>query len=480
MEKSKDKKIRILAWGDSIAVNTGFGTVMRGIFQNLAKTGKYEIDLIGINDTGGWKDPELYPNIHIYPALPGNSMSNDFHGRNRLLDSLWGKDSEIRPSWDLVFTLNDPFILDLKINNGHGTMDMIVRSQYAYILSQPPKNWFKIISYWPVDSKLKSNWIKDTIALPDRIVAYTEYGKKEMVEANKRLTSNAIPKFEDKIQVLYHGYDQDKYFPISEEEKKKFREKFFAGQINNETFIVSVVGRNQMRKDIPRAMKIFAEFKKRRPDSFLYIHAKKVDAWGNLEEYANELGLKLGEDYGVPGNFNERIGMSFETLNKIYNVSDVILSTNLGEGFGMTYIEAMGAGTINLAPFHTTTPELFKLISPEIDETSRGLAFKAGSTSSEFIFMGPDDLTRERPLGNVEDAVKKLIWIYDNPEKVKVIQDNASKWISEYTWENIAKQWDDIFMNAYAELEDDRKNAESIKDQVKKAIQGQANTQDAS
>jgi glycosyltransferase involved in cell wall biosynthesis len=218
-----------------------------------------------------------------------------------------------------------------------------------------------------------------------------------------------------------------------------------------------------MRKDIPRAMKMFAEFKKRRPDSFLYIHAAIDDVWGNLNDYASTLGLELGKDFATPSNFSPHSGVKKETLNKIYNASDVVLSSNLGEGFGLTYVEAMGAGTINLAPFHTTTPELFDLKNTEISEEARGVAYLAGSNKSEWVFLGPQDNHTERPLGNVEDAVKKLIWIYDNPEKAKKIADNARLWIQNYTWERIAQEWDALFQRAYADLQDDRANAEEIK-----------------
>lgn len=463
MTEDKDKKIKVLVWADTPDCATGFGSVTRGIFTELGKSGKYDITIIGINEKGGWKNPEKFPNMKIYPALPGGNQNRDFHGRQLLIETIFGKNQDIRPPFDLVFTLNDPFVQDLKIHGGFGTMQMLVKGQLSYVLQAPASYWYKIISYFPVDAKLRSNWVKDTIALPDYTVAYTHFGKGEMLKANNGLSGEKIDKFEDRISIIYHGYDNESYFPLPEEDKKEFRKKYFQGLVSDDTFLVSIVGRNQMRKDIPRAMKIFAEFKKRRPDSFLYIHSAINDVWGNLNDYAVALGLELGKDYSVPGSFNPHDGVKKETLNKIYNASDLILSSNLGEGFGMTYIEAMGAGTLNLAPFHTTTPELFDLKNADINEEARGVAFLAGSNKSEWAFFGEQDNHVERPLGNVEDAVKKLIWIYDNPDKAKVIADNAHKWIQNYTWERVAKEWDALFQRAYADLLEDRANAESIK-----------------
>ena len=472
MAKKKDEKIRILAWGDTVACSTGFGTVMKGIFVNLAKTGKYEIDIIGINDTGDYKDPKKYPNMRIYPALPGTSMSRDFHGRARLVNAVLNKEVGINPPWDIVFTLNDPFVLDQRIHHQgqYGTMRMLVNTQISYILQASEELWFKLVSYFPVDSRLKPNWIKDTMGLPDKLVAYTKYGKKEIDSANDRLKDKRAPNLDDRTSIIYHGYDQDSYKPIPEEKVKKFKQEMFGEHMKDETFLVTVVGRNQVRKDIPRAIKIFAEFKKRRPDSILYIHAKNEDVWGSIAAYADEFGLEMAKDVFVPSNFNERVGVSKNALNMVYNMSDVIFSSNIGEGFGLTYIEAMGAGTINLAPFHTTTPELFDLENTDINQESRGIAYKSGSTKSEWAFYGPSDLIRERPLANVEDGVAKLMWIYENPDKVKEIEQNALKWIKNYSWQDVAKQWDILFQGVYKELQNDRLNHESVRADVEEKL----------
>ena len=465
--KKKNDKIKILAWGDSPACATGFGTVMRNIFGYLGKTGDYEIDIIGINDRGGWKDSEKYPNQKIYPALPSGSNGYDYHGLQRFIGSIFGRDPEVRPSWDLIFTLNDPFVLDRRVHSGNGTMEMLVKAQLAYILQEDAEKWFKIVSYWPVDGEVKPNWVKDTMALPDVPVMYTHYGMDEMIRANNHLFENKISDIEERSSVIYHGYDHEHFFPITDKDAKEFRKEFFQGKVSDETFLISVIGRNQVRKDIPRALKVFAEFKKRRPDSVLYINAKVDDVWGDLKQYAAVFGLDVENDVLFPASFSPNSGLKLETLNKIYNTSDVILSTNIGEGFGLSYVEAMGAGTINAAPFHTTTPELFDLKNTDIDESARGISFKAGSTSSEWAFFGSDDLHRERPLSNVEDAVEKLTWIYDNPDKVKTIQDNASKWIKNYTWEKIAKEWDALFKATYKNLLKDRDNEKEIKDSMK-------------
>jgi len=465
MKKENKRKIRVLAWIDSPICVTGFSTVARGILNNLAATGRYAIDIIGINDTGGWKNPETYP-YRIWPARIANDEGiGDFHGRPRLVASILGQDKEIKPPWDIIFTLNDPFILEepLGILNA-GTLPVIKKTQSELTrLAKEGKvhkdSIFKIISYWPIDSAIKENWV-DIITLPDKSVVYTEYGKRMVVEANK--DKKELCNLEN-LRIIYHGIDFNIFKPISEKERQEFRDRF-KGRIKKETFLIGVIARNQLRKDIPRTLQVFSEFIKRRPQSFLYLHMKESDAWGSLREYArNWHNLEFGQNWGIPLHFTAQFGVPSETLNKIYNASDCILSTTLGEGFGFYNLEAFATKKIVIAPNNTTHPELFGYDHKEdisdmetLWQKVRGVPIKCGSTSSEWAAYGIQDLERIRPLTNVEDAVRKLIWVYDNPDKVKDITERAYKWVQQYSWQNIAKQWDALFMEAFNELENER------------------------
>ncbi len=463
------KKIKVLAWCDSPTVATGFATVSRNILKSLAKTGKYDIDVIAINYHGDWYDQNIHP-YRLYPAK--SPLSDDIHGRERLVSALMNKDLTMRGPWDIVFTLNDPFILEIPLSYlNKGTLQVIKEVQALY-LEKKPANHFKVISYWPIDSAIKPNWLQSAIDLSDVSVAYTNYGKGEMVKAGK-LCTPVIQGLEDRLPVIYHGVDTKMFHPLPAEEVKAFRKEFFQDFIRDDTFVVTVVGRNQPRKDIARCFAIFKEFQKRRPDSYLYIHAKAHDAGGSLLEHANQFGLNVPKDWGYPQTFSENQGYPLEVLNKIYNVSDCVLSTTLGEGFGLPFVEAMAAKVINLSPLNTTVPELFGVPTPNIGETYnniadrtedfetwRGLGYKCLSTSSEWTALGAQDYERIRPLGNVDDAVKKLIWIYDNPDKVQKIEENAYNWIQNYDWDIINQQWNLIFEETYQALRKERSKAQ--------------------
>ena len=464
MTKAKEKKpIKVLAWCDSPAVSTGFATVSRGILGHLARTGDYLIDIIGINDRGGYKDPYKHP-YRIYPAKSGIDVGGDYHGRPMLVSALLGKDKELVPPWDIVFLLNDPFILEehLQVFN-EGALGIIKKTQETWKEKIDPGFWFKSVYYIPIDSSVKGNWVDKSIAHADYPVAYTKYGKQEIEKADSFLSEPT--NVGDRMKTIYHGINFDDFHPIPATERKAFRDKFFEGKVNDDTFVVTAVARNQLRKDLPRTMKIFREFQKRRPDSFLYIHAASKDAWGSLEEYGSAFGLELGKDWAVPQNFSAHYGFPVTFMNDLYNSSDVVLSTSLGEGFGFYNIESFATNTLVIAPDNTVHPELFNYDSKEDDisvmsdtftDKLRGVPYKAGSNNSEWATYGPQDFERIRPLGNVDDAVKKLVWAYDNPKKVKEITKRANDWIQDYSWKAIGQKWDKLFKEVYANLEKER------------------------
>lgn len=486
-EKLKDKKsggkgskIKILVYGDSPACATGFGQVVRNIFRRLVKTGRYDIDIFGINDRGVWKDPEEHP-YRIYPAM--RVGDTDFYGRIRFINVLRGGDTDLKPPWDIIFTLQDPFILEQRLPIfDRGLMSIIMDIFYnLYRKKTDPSYWWKVVSYWPIDSYLKPNWVEQAIGLPNYTVAYTHYGKREIEKANNQLTKP----LDFDIKVIYHGVDTDTFKPIDEERKKEFRRRFFKGRVKPGTFLLTCVARNQMRKDIPRVMMIFKEFQRRRPDSFLYIHAKETDVHGSLREYANYFNLEYGKDWSVPARFDENVGFPIESLNMIYNVSDAHILATLGEGWGLPLVEAMATRTINLAPNITSIPEIFNTVGRDAveveelgkDTSIRGIPLKAHTTSSEWATYGPMDFERIRPLTNVDDAVAKLLWVYDNREKVEEIEERAYRWVQGISWKKIVRQWDELFQQVYRDLEEERKNPEVYREDIGGGIGGKVGRQ---
>lgn len=480
-----DKKIKILALCDSPTVATGFAQVSRNVLNGLHATGRYEIDVIGINHHGDAYDRTKFP-YNIYPAMPQGWA--DMYGRDRIMNALSGGQAQygLVPPWDIVFTIQDPFIIEgLGVRMPFAEQLRVISEMWKRTVSM--ENWFKWVGYFPIDAAIKENWVTRSIMLPQYPVAYCEWGKQQILKYDRddlkvpfNLTvkdSNEVIKGElpvssikDRIKVIHHGVDLKSFYPLPEDEIKKFRKEYFGGHVKDDTFLVVNISRNQPRKDISRTIAAFAEFKKKVPNSYLYLHMKANDAGGSVDEMARNFGLRPVIDYTVPENFAPGTGFSIEIVNKIYNAANACMTTTLGEGWGFITTEAMATKTPILAPNITSMLDIFDSYDYDGDTEKlgtspklRGIPVKAGSTSSEWVCLGLEDNERVRPLTNVDDLVEKLMWVYLNEKgKVRDIVERAYTWVQSLAWDKIVSQWVSVIDEAYSDLEKERKLGEAI------------------
>lgn len=412
MEFQTSDKIRVLAVGD-YCCTTGFATVMSNIMRQLHGTGKYDLDIIGINYTGDPYDHELFPG-NVFPALNIANMSvGDPYGRQRVLDMLGTGE------YDVLFMLNDTFIAQTFIKAVNDTKEQLQKK-------------FSTVLYFPIDCKPKKEWITECVSLVDYPVVYTDYGKE--------LTLDMDPSLAERLQVIYHGTNLKDFYVIEDEQGlKNFRHNFFAGKADGK-FLITNVNRNQVRKDPLRNFMILDALRRRgHKDTVLYLHMSHNDVGGNLLVMADHFGFKLGEDFILPHPtvFNPNRGVPVDMLNYIYNVSDALLTTTLGEGWGLSITEAMATKLPIVAPDNTSLHEML--------DANRGYLAKSGADSSMWLTLGSGDNERMRPLMDVEDAADKLELIMQGqPPAI----DNAYAWARQYNWETICQQWTGIFDRA--------------------------------
>jgi len=401
-------KIKILFYGDAPTVSTGFGTVSRNILTGLHKTGKYDIAVLGVNY---WGDPHPYP----FPIWPVGVGGRDPYGRQKCFDMM-AKDFD----YDVLFLFQDSFILESLLTQGLPKLRQL-------------KN-FLALGYYPIDGVPKKKWV-DCMNMLDVPVAYTEYGKKESILA--------CPSIANKLQVIPHGANTDDFFPMVETQTEKFRKEYFGKHASK--YIVTNINRNQQRKDIPRCILAFKEFKKLRPNSVLYLHMAANDQGWNLPEVIKATGLTLGEDVLLPGNgFEPNQGFPIDVVNRIYNASDVVVSTTLGEGWGLSTVEAMACKTPIIFPSNT--------VLTEIIGEERGWLVKSGDTPNDHIVL-PNDNEVVRPLTDILDMAETMVHVYDNPEEAKTRAETAYKWVtSSLVWsKHIVPMWDKLITNAVME-----------------------------
>jgi D-inositol-3-phosphate glycosyltransferase len=412
-----DKK-RVLVLADSPTSPTGFANVCLHILKDLYATDLYDITLLGINYDG---QPHNFP-YKIIPATSGlNPRYNDLLGRQRCIDEL--RDG----NYDIFFAIQD--------------MSVIMTMAKALKELRDKKPDLKTIMYIPVDSDLgtQPEWVNTVFPVIDYPVVYTEYAKKEVLKFTQRTD----------VLVCYHGIEPTEFFPCKSDLKRDLvlndyfllKEPFKSEAEVDKRFIIINVNRNQIRKDYLRTFQIFAEFKRKYPQSrpLLIIVAQIVDQGGNLDIIAAQCGLQYGIDWVTPIGYNAANGYKVEVINLWYNCADAVLSTTLGEGFGLSSIEGMACGVPVVFPGHTSLVEI-------LGEGDRGWLVPAGALLGDYITSGIYDSSLVRPRVSITYAVEALAGILDRDSPaVHEKRDAALAWISTMHWSKVNKFWVDLF-----------------------------------
>ena len=198
-------------------------------------------------------------------------------------------------------------------------------------------------------------------------------------------------------------------------------------------FVIGRVDRNQKRKKIPRTIKAFLPFKKDFPDSVLLLWMDKKDHEGwDLDFITKRFGLKPGVDVIFPppdmmANF--MYGVGEQDLAAMMNCIDIHLWLTGGEGFGLTGLETMGCGAVNVATDYTTPSWLF-------DEWKCGLPVKV-----ETFEVGNAGV--DRALADPMDAYGKMKYLRENPDELKVLRDNGIRRAQTvFQWDKVTKDFD--------------------------------------
>jgi glycosyltransferase involved in cell wall biosynthesis len=231
------------------------------------------------------------------------------------------------------------------------------------------------------------------------------------------------------------------FYPVPKSDNEAFRRQYFGGL--SDKFIVLNVNRNQQRKDIPRSMLAFKKFKELRPNSMYYLHCAVEDHGWQLIDVANALGLKVNEDVCFPSDFGPNQGYPVDIVNRIYNASDVVISTTTGEGWGLAQVEAMACCKPVISPDNTSCTEIVG--------GGRGILVRSGWDDNAYTIL-PHDNEVLRPLTDVGGLVDALLLLHDNPQKRMEVSLEGYKWVtSSLRWDlHVVPKWLKIFDDAVA------------------------------
>ena len=417
-------KYNVLFWGDNPAGITGFGKVIKNVIREVYDSEKFIIDVLAIGYLGDPRPIDTYNGVEVkYDLYSPFEMGRqiDMYGGGKLLSMLNSG------RCDILFILQDTFILRTVI-------DQIIKVRES--LREQGKNEFVIVYYYPIDNaKVPKDWINNVVSKVDIPVTYTNFAKKVSLEND--------PELKD-IEVIYHGTDKELFQPYPQNIVESMRKTFW-GQGYGERFIILNVNRNQPRKDLHRTFAVYSLVKKLFKDEprqpYLYILANPGDIGGNIIEVASQYGLVWGKDWFSPdpARYNPMLGIDEKQVSMIYNLSDVVISTALGEGWGLSLTEAMASGIPVIFPDHTSISEIIG------EGNARGVLVPAGVHENN-ICLGPPDNNLVRPLVDTKAMADAIFDCYKDYDKYKRTAETSVDWVP--SWKQVGQKWKQIFQKA--------------------------------
>jgi len=385
------KQKRVLCLFDYVA-RTGFGTVSKNIVKELKKHyGKsLHLDIVAINYFG---EP-YYEDENTYViSARNNDVNDDPFGRYFFLKVLNESND-----YDGIFICQDL---------GTIVSFLEVLEHIKQEKKDNNKKVFKSIFYTPVDCRIIYLLVRK-LEIFDTLVTYTEYGRKEINRIRPEL----------KVKVVPHGNNPKEFYPLSPEEIQAFRKEYFGD--NADKFIITNINRNQPRKDLPNTIFGFIEAKKiwnpSLPKPFLYLHTHPKDPMGwDIRGIMLQTDLVEDEDYKLLPKEFEEAGSSTEMVNKIYNASDVYLTTTLGEG---SFMEMSGYGK---------NAYMLETIYPYVHTNDNAIR-----EQTDIMEVGE----------NILQVAKDK---YSNSLDLKQKIEQNYKWVQKLDWKEVCKSWIEYF-----------------------------------
>lgn len=179
----------------------------------------------------------------------------------------------------------------------------------------------------------------------DKIITISEATKKSIIDNLK------IP--EEKIRVIYNGYDVDNFKPINDKrEIRHWRQKFLREPSRHYFLYIGSYGDYDPRKNIDFLLDTFAALARQEKNIALVFIGKTGSESARLLRVARRRGLR---DKIVFTGFIE-----VRDLVTAINGAEAFLFPSLCEGFGLPVLEAMACGIPVLAADRSSLPEVIK------------------------------------------------------------------------------------------------------------------------
>ena len=393
-------KRKILMLSDHALSTSGVGTQSRFLINGLVETGKYTVRQFGA------------------------AMKHETYG---------------------VAKVNDDFII--KPVDGFGTPEMLrlalaTENPDLILIFTDPRffRWlFRMedeihqicpIAYWHV-------W--DNKPYPEFNDPY--YEATDLIACHSHHTWGQIhPKYPDKTYFIPHTVPPNVYFPFTKEQIDQARKKWLPNK--QDWFVGFWSNRNARRKrpnDLIWAWSNFVnklEKEMNHRKAVLLMHTDPLDTEGpNL--------LALRDFYNLQENVvfsTERVG--FDQLNEYYNLADFTINVSHSEGFGLSTLESMMAGTPIIAPMTGgQTRQVVDYRNGDEQGVALPIEFQTMVGNQQVPYILEDYTSIE----TITEAIWEMYVVAQDEYAKMRLQEKVLDYVEhEFNYKNRIDQWDDL------------------------------------
>lgn len=434
-------KLKVFFHTDFSCAKTGFGTNARRILSYLYKTNKYDI-------------------VHYCCSMRNGNLNL------------------IKTPWKSIGCLpHDEFEYQQMIN--HEGSPIAKQANYGHFLLEDalkehkPDVYIGQQDFWAFDGYTKNWWNKIPCVIHTTIdsLPILDIAKKN---ANKIKNLWVWSEFAEKefhklgfnhIKTVHGAIDKDEFYRLTDKQKFNLRNIF---NIDQDTFVIGFVFRNQLRKSIPHLLEAFKKFKEiTNAKAKLALHTcftDNADTTWDIPKLINDIGVDNndilvthvcnecfrywlkpfeGEQApcpicGIKNSMNTssvHLGVKTDELNEIYNIMDVYCHPFTSGGQEIPIQEAKLAGLPTLVTNYACGEDM---CVPEAYSISLDWE-KDWEPNTNFI----------KARTKISSIVDKLIKVYKmSKDQRNFIGNSARQWvIDNYSTEVIGRQFEKFLDN---------------------------------
>jgi glycosyltransferase involved in cell wall biosynthesis len=240
-----------------------------------------------------------------------------------------------------------------------------------------------------------------------RLNLFTDYAVRnaKKIIAVSHSTKKDILKFfpeikEEKIRVIYHGFDQELFQKeIPDEKTKGINAKYniLASPANGQdTKYILYAGAIQPRKNLGVLIEAFELIKEENPKLKLILAGGKAWLWEEIFKKTEK--SEFSKDIIITGT------IPFEDLAVLYRKASVFVFPSLYEGFGIPVLEAMASGIPVVSAKNSSLSEVGDDAAKYFDSSS------PQDLRNKILNVLNNEEERSRMIEWGKDAIKKFSW----------------------------------------------------------------------